>query len=273
MSNILGHMNDADYRLIEGMTKSELSWMAKSPLHYAKRKDLQKETEAMRTGTLLHMALLEPARFRDSYILEPEAMPNGEEINKRKKDHRAYLEEFKKENAHRTIVNASQMEALTGMLAQAASDPDIVELLKEGTPETVALWTRKEGIKCKGKADYFLKHPKYGRTVVEVKKTQDASPSGFSRQIYNLHYHMGAAWYLEGFCADTFIFIALEDKPPYATGVYIADSSLLDEGERLAQELLDKLQICNTEKRFPGYTKGVANIALPAWVAALRNEE
>lgn len=277
---LLKGLDEETYRALPGLSKTELSWMKKSPLHFFNRNDprILEETDAMRMGTLLHLAVLEPAKFKNAYVVEPEEIPIGGamvEVNKRIKKHREYLAEWREEMGAggKIIVTPKQYDSLIGMLTQAASHPDVIDLLSRGEAEIGAQWDYR-GFKCKGRADYLIEaHPGYGRVVVEIKKTQDASPEGFSRQILNKLYDMGAAWYREGFKADEVIFIACEEKFPYAIGVYKADPAMLDRGMRLADRFMDKIVSCEKENYWHGYTKGVELIQLPAWVAGQDDEE
>ena len=57
-----------------------------------------------------------------------------------------------------------------------------------------------------------MDHPKYRKVLVDFKKTQDASESGFTRSVYNYGYNLQSAFYLEGFSADRFFFVAVEER-------------------------------------------------------------
>ncbi len=277
---LLKGLDEPTYRALPGLSKTELAWMKKSPLHFQNRNDprILEETDAMRMGTLLHLAVLEPAKFKNAYVVEPEEIPiDGKtvEVNKRIKKHREYLESWRAAAAEsgRIVVTPKQFDNLIGMLTQAASHPEVIDLLSKGEPEIGATWEYRNTV-CKGRADYLIpEHPGYGRVVIEIKKTQDASPEGFSRQCLNKLYDMGAAWYKQGFQADEVIFIACEEKFPYAIGVYKADPSMLDRGMRLADRFMDKIASCTKENYWHGYTKGVENLLLPAWVAGQDDEE
>ena len=170
------------------------------------------------------------------------------------------------------ICTPAQFDNLLGMLTAAAGEPDMVALLANGEPEIGATWEYRSRL-CKGRADFLVpKHPVYGRTVVEIKKTQDASPSAFSRQIFNLLYDMGAAWYHKGFEAENVVFIAIEEKYPHAIGIYRAHETVLERGIAIADRLLNKLEECERTGRWHGYTKGVEDIFLPAWVGGMDHE-
>lgn len=268
---ILGSIDREEYFKIDALSQSDLGQMAISPRHFLHKDKLRKETDAMKMGTLLHLAVLEPAKFRQTYVVEPDNI-KGEAINRRVKAHREYLEAFRLDNLDRIVVTAQQMDNLVGMLESIASNEFLKPLLTGGSPEIAATWDYK-GLKCKGLADYVVDHKLFGRTIVDIKKTQDASVSGFSRSIFNYRYNLQCAWYLHGFEAREFIFVAIEDKAPYAIGIYKADPSLVEHGQKLMERLTEKLIWCRENDEWPGYTRGIENILLPAWVAGQDDEK
>lgn len=268
---LLGSLPRVAYEAIDGLTQSELSYLLKSPLHFEKRRELGRETDAMRLGTAIHAAILEPELFKDKLVVEPEHF-NGEEINRRVKKHRDYLADWRQEseNLGKIILKNSEYDILIGILAQASRTPTLKELLRGGTPEVAATWEQ-HGVPCKGRADYCVQHPTLGKCIVDIKTTQDGSASAFSRSIYNYAYDLQAAWYLNGFGADEFIFVVCEKTPPYPIAVYRADPSLLGRGAECADRLLKRMIECKSTGSWPGYTQDISTILLPSWVAAQEN--
>ncbi len=279
MSKILGPISWAEYEKIPAdVTKSRLVHMKKSPLHYIKQDELDREpSEEMELGTLLHTAILEPASLIGSYVVEPENVTiKGvtTEINRRVKAHREYLADFRKSNEGKIVIRPSHLDVLTGMIKAASEHRDLRKLMAmPGESEIAATWEHM-GFKWKGRADRIIDHPVLGRTVIELKKTFDASPSGFSRQIYNLGYDVGIAAYMRGFEAKSYIFVCVESKAPFPIGIYRADDSMVERAHAYTDKLLGRLRKCINEDHFPGYTSdGEENLLFPGWVAALDNEE
>lgn len=266
-------MTDKAYRLIDALAQSDLAWMRHSPRHFKMRKELQKETDAMRFGSIFHLALLEPAEFKAKYLCEPETITlDGKtvELNKRVSKHRDWLAAWKIDNAEKVIVSEKELEALTRMLNSVMDDPDLCELISTGEAETVATWNYK-GRKCKGKADLFNTKTSHGKVVIDFKKTQDASPSGFSRSIFNFAYDLQSAYYSQGFEADKFFFVAVEEKTG-AIGKYDA-YHYIERGRKLMDKLMDRLAECERTNEWPWYTKNFDLILPPTWVAALDDEK
>jgi hypothetical protein len=114
--------------------------------------------------------------------------------------------------------------------------------------------------------------------MLDVKSTQDASPSEFSRSIFKYGYHISAAWYLEGWRQATgehdkdFIFAAFEKDAPNAVAFYQADADMLQIGRQECQRLLALYADCMQSKEWPGYNPAITPLSLPAWVRHAAND-
>ena len=226
----------------------------------------------MRFGTAFHMAVLEPQKFKEIYLLEPTLMPNGEPINKRKKADKEFLEQFRMDNMDKVIIDGDDMDCLTGMLNSLASHPVASKLFQGGESEVSHVWDYR-GRKCKGRADYFFdSHPELRRCVVELKTAQDASPVEFNRTIYNKKYSFQSSWYQRGFEANNHIIVAVEKVFPYAIGVY-SMVNWKEHGDRLVELALDKLDYCEANNQWNGFTDGIEPIIPPDWVVGRLGEE
>lgn len=260
-------INEKDYRAHSALSYSDLVHLEDSPLHFINRDKLRKETEAMRKGTLLHMGLLEPTKFKNSFAIEPEEI-DGQPINRRVKAHREFIEQWKKENEGRVFVRREEMDSLTGMLCALGAHKHAKKYFTGGQAE-VAEFGEWCGVPIKGRCDYLTEIPGLGRTVVDLKKTQDASPKGFERSIYNYRYYLQAFIYKYLFKADTFVFVAVEDTGmnDFAPiGIYRASDALLEKGEELLSKLITIYKEAKQTNNWRGYTDDFEDISLPAWV-------
>lgn len=266
-------LSNEAYRSRPEISYSDLTWIKKSPWHFKNRDKLRRETQAMRLGTLLHLAVLEPERFKNSWAMEPGAMPDGIEINRRVKAHREHLAGWKQTNEGKIFIRQEEMDTLTAMLTSIAGSAECQSLLTGGRSE-VGGFGEILGLKMKARVDYFIpNHPVYGRVVVDLKKTQDASPYGWSRSIYNYLYHVQSYIYKTIFKADNFIWICVEESdfaPPPA--IYRCADVTMDKGQELTEALINKLLICQDSKHFHGYTLGVEDAYLPSWSVAKSEE-
>lgn len=277
---IIPKMSDSDYRKIDALAQSRLSLMCKSPMHY--KLNPQIESDALAFGTIFHMALLEPTKFRESFLVEPsEITIEGKkiEVNKRIAKHREYLETWRMDNVASTIITEKQMDSLTGMLGEVARDPELVEFISLGTPEVVSLFDYR-GRPCKARADIVVDHPRYGKVIVDFKKTQDASESGFTRSVYNYKYNLQSAFYSEAFKIDRFFFVAVEErgftdnKGNNRNAIGKWDAALwMESGKKLMDRLIDKLEICEKTNEWGWYSNGFEQLRPPAWTTAIDDEQ
>lgn len=256
-------MNDKEYRANQALSYSDLVWLEKSPLHFKNRDKLRKETEAMRLGTLLHLGVFEPERFKNAYCIEPEEI-DGQPINRRVRAHRDFLAEFRKQNEGKIFIRPEDMDTLTTMFNALATHKYARQYLTGGKAEVPA-FGEYQGVPIKGKCDYIVDIPGLGVTVVDLKKTQDASPKGFERSIFNYKYYLQAAMYVRLFRADTFVFIAVEDNELAPIGIYRASDVLLEKGEQTLDRLISFYKKLEQTNNWHGYTENFQDISLPNW--------
>lgn len=268
---VLGRIPEPQYRKMEGLAQSDLTQYLKSPRHFELREHIDRDSDEMAFGTMFHMAFLEPARFKESYIIAPQTMPNGEMINRRSSKHREYLEAFQEDNLDKIVCSEKDMELLTAMLNEMARTPLLRELFNGGQSECTATWDYR-GLKCKGRADYFTAETLHGRVVLDLKTSQHASHDKFARSIHNYAYDCQSAWYRDGFQADKFLFVVIEKSKYPGIGIY--DGDLWYElGKRRLDRCIDRHLECVSKNHWPSYTEGIELIKPPSWLAAQDEEQ
>lgn len=286
----LGYMDFNKYKEIPALSKSDLVWLADSPLHFKMREGLFEQTDEMLLGTLLHTALLEPKKLKGSYITEPNEIEffntktkkiELQEVNRRSDYCRKALEEWQNAQPEGTlIVKPDMVDRLTDILTVCADVErddarQLQSMLSYPGEVEVAASGCIEGVEFKGRADKIINHPQYGRTVFELKSTADSSAPGFSRQVYNMHYDIGISVYLKLFECDTYIFGCVETakKSIHPVSLFRASESMKDRAHKKTKGLIELLKKCQDEDRWPAYTRDTEELYLPAWVAALDNEK
>lgn len=269
-----------EYEAIDAVNGSRLALMAESPRHY--QLNTVKESDAMRLGTAIHMAYLEPGRFKDSYVCEPDtvhcaprddknkvikgAEPCWQPAQKQLKDHREWLAQWAAAQARagKIVLTVDEMEAITGMLNRITEemrfppkDPGIItlqEILASKDAELVGV-SEYRGHRIKGRID-LLCQTRLGKTIVDIKKAASAREDLFKSKIFNLHYDAKAWLYMKIFEADAFIWFAIEEKAPHAMGLYSAEH-FLGIGEKKINKWLDTLTECQRTNEWPWFTNGV----------------
>ena len=211
-------------------------------------------TAAMQSGTIDHMAVLEPDKFDKTYaVCGPRNTKAGKAAAKAAED--AGLE---------PITQAQYVEA-HNVNAAIRQHPLAKQLLADGQPEvSVYGEDASTGLKVKGKLDWLWDD----QTIVDLKTAGPggASPAAFTKQIVNFKYHLQAAHYLELAQAKAFIFLVVEREPPYQIGIYELDNDALAEGRWLRKKALDTVAFCLAANSWPGYTPNQPQtLSLPSW--------
>jgi len=250
-------ISNADYHADPAISASQLKTVMQSPYHYwSKYLDPDRvamvPTAAMRLGSLVHCAVLEPDELSKRYQLAPD---------RRTKEGKAAVVEMA----------AAGIEAVSEAdLAQALQMADAVRsnstaalLLSNGAAET-SHWFDDipTGLRCKCRPDWLSAD---GATIVDLKTCQDASPAGFAKAVANFSYQIQAAHYLAGTLATRFIFVAVEKTAPYAIGVYELDTEALVHGSIARHNALQRIQDARAINEWPGYTDGIQTLQLPGW--------
>lgn len=276
------NQSNAEYHSGAGISKSGLTLVGKSPLHYWSAyidpdREKREETPAMKLGTAIHSAVLEPDLFASDYVVVPSdapRKPTSVQLNAKKPsdDTIAAIEwwqGFNSQNADRTIISGDDYQTCTAIQRQVRRHPAAIALLGTGEAETSVYWQDEEtGVLCKCRPDWMNYQ---ANVIVDVKSAEDASPAAFQRSISNYEYHVQAAWYLDGVKAATghapkaFIFAVFEKSRPHASAFYYADQDMLEIGRKIYRERLAIYAQCLASNRWPGYPDLLQAISLPVW--------
>lgn len=253
-------MTNEEYHKHPALSKSGLDRLAISPAHYqAWLTDPRIETPAMKFGTAAHCAILEPTRFVNEY----DVLPSG--LDRRTKEGKAIYTEL--EAKGKTLLSIDDWQAIHGMLDSVMDHPAARDLLSEGLAET-SYFSEMDRVAVKCRPDWLS-----SGIVVDLKTTQDASLSGFSKSIANYRYAVQAAFYSDilaslGHDVVAFLFVAVEKTAPYAVGVYELDDMSLEIGREQYQRDLDTYRRCIESGEWPAYSSSVEMISLPKWAIA-----
>lgn len=259
------------YLTLDAMSASGIERLRRSPLHFRHWKDTpSEETDAMRLGTALHTALLEPELFRGRYVRGIE----GDGRTKAVKDARAALAE---EFPGATILTPQQWDDLTGMRDAVMAHPRARSFFEgEGDNELTGVWLDPiTGVACKMRLDRDVPR---AAVIVDLKSTRDASPHAFARQCANLGYHRKSAFYRRGCAAldrprNGSALIAVESSPPYAVAVYLLDEGDLDRADTEIARHLNVYADCLDRDEWPGYGSEMTSLPMPGWATEGNDDE
>ena len=234
------NMPDAEYRAIPAINSTALKAGRRSLAHM-RHSMLTPSTPspAMELGTAVHMALLEPMRFRKAY-----AFALAEDSDKRTKAWKSFAAECESNGC--TPLTWDDQVSIEAMRSNVLAHPDAAPMLQQaGESEYVAVWQDPDtGLACKARLDKYVP----GALALDIKTARNAEPEEFSRQMYSLGYWQQLAWYHEGFNrasgTDTpFTIIAIENEAPFCVAVYSLDDDTLARGVAENHDILRKYAV------------------------------
>jgi len=262
----------ADYDACTNLNQSAAKLLLVSPGHFRDYLDSpRKETAALRMGTLVHLATLEPDRFNAELITIPEdapKKPTEKQLNakKPKLEHleaKAWWDNFNELAKGKTIVDQDEQEqakamglALSAELKHWGVKPVAQELSLTCTYSDIAL---------KGQVDLISEDG----WIYDLKSMEKRlSPYTVRSSVYKWGYQFQAAFYcllfkqVFGIRAKGFRMVCVEKSKPYATGIYEISGELINEGMLQVTQALESYKACTAFNSWPLYPKQI-NIIEP----------
>jgi len=247
--------NKEYHQKTEYLSKSLLDQVHKSPAHYiaALNKEAKEPTAAQLFGSLVHSVLFNQDNFAISPICD-----------RRTKEGKLLYDAFLQDaQGKELIVTEEQYENALKIVAAVQQHPKAASLLSEGKAE-MPIFGEIDGTKFKCKPDF---HNTKFDVLVDLKTTQDSSPSEFSKSVLNYRYHVQAAFYLDITKAKRFFFIAVEKEAPFNVEVYELDQEAIDKGRDEYLADINTYKKCLETNNWHGYneTQEIHILSLPKW--------
>lgn len=256
-------LSNAAYHSGPGVSNSGLKLIGdKTPFHFwgrylAPNRETHQSTKAQMIGTAIHAAALEPDKFEEEYVIAPF------------KDRRAagYKAWSKEQSKH--ILLPGEMRNVKGMHRSLHAHKTAGALLRAAGQFEFSAYAEdpETGVLVRARYDLLLD----SGWCVDLKKCQDASPTGAGKAIGNYGYFHQDAFYRDvltwasGEEPAGFVFIFVEEEPPHAVGVYQLSIDDINRGRRLYRRNLNIYAECLQRNFWPGYSDDPVEIDLPSW--------
>lgn len=273
-------MNIRAYHALDDiLSKSGIDDLARSPAIFKALRSEgapgRKETAAQLHGNLAHCAVLEPMEFCRRYSIH-------DEMNRNTKEWKAITEKaeakgkipIQNDQFKTAMAQASSVSALRGVFR----DMLMSDILANGKPEVSAVWQDEAtGVMCRCRPDWVHELPDGRVLLLDLKTFSDASAYAFSKQVGRMRYHVQDAFYSMGYEQASFrrvagfVFVAVEDKYPYAAASYMLGDETRAEGYADARMHIDLFKHCRDTNEWPGYADRTGVIDLPPYM--LGNQE
>jgi len=207
----------------------------KSPYHFHMydKINFNKDTEALRIGTLIHALVLGTPHISEFGVFD------GASKNSVK-----YREWIEKQPEGQTVVLERELEFARKIYKHAYEQNDLIRMIKEKSHHfEIAAFHDRLGYRTKAKAD-ALYFPEEGDGIIwDLKTTNDLFK--FDRDARNYGYHMQDVWYREIFQSALkrrfdYRLIVVEKSYPYSVVEYSFSDRVLDQGKRWIDEAFGK---------------------------------
>lgn len=265
---------ETEYRDDPAINQSGINAFNHNPAKAKFYKDNPKrrETEALQLGTALHCAALEPEKFKETYVQEPDFLTPLLDKYKSPKGSKEYKEKraaFAANHPGKLLIEYDQALQIAGMVESIASKSCIGHLFKEhGWNELSVYWhDRRTRLRCKARIDRLVPEV---RSIVDIKTTgKSAAAVVYGKHISSFGYHLQAAHYLDGCEAvgldmiKHFIHVVVETEPPYACASYALCDFSIEEGRKLRDQALKTIAICERYNHYPCYPDEVKTVSIP----------
>lgn len=226
-----------DYLARPELSRSDL-WAIHDSGPYAwnwrRTREPREETDAMRLGTAVHTAILEPERF-DSSVVAYAARRSG-----------ALWDAFQAEHAGKTILTAEQYQRAGDMRDYVLGCPKLRRLFEDGGTQEVSIFWTVSGVGLKARPDW-LDVPR--ARIVDLKTTSDLDDWALMRSAKRYGYHVQGAMFLDA-CAelgadvrDVWLLYVLSSGAPACKLRRLPDEAIA-EGRAIYLAALETYQAC-----------------------------
>ncbi len=260
-------MSREAYDSLDRVNFSTLKLFGESPAHYHHRMLTgdSEDTDARARGRCVHLAVLEPEKFKSDVVVWEGGTRRGNN-----------WEVFKERNEGKEILKPEAYEEVLAIAKAVRASPLATKYIGPGESEVAVLWTHVVPdiaglagyrIQCKALIDRITAF-----AIVDLKNTRNASPVGFGRECANYAAHVQAAFYSDGVKAALredflrpYVLLAAEAKAPHVVQPYFVPDALIEAGRETYRSWLDRLNLCRSENEWPGYATGDLELMLPRW--------
>lgn len=255
------------------VSSSGVRKMMESPRHFlasvmeSKEEDDADEPAHYRFGKAAHMMILEPAKFREYYVTQPDFGPMQSIKNREKRD--AWKEGLP---AGALVLTEKEIDMLTNMVNSLQMHPEASQFFKAGKPEVTGRFTHKKtGIRCRIRPDYISYNDQGELFIFDIKTTRTTTKGLFATDAAKKKYHCQLAYYADGMAQITgrepsaVALVAMEKVEPYSVFVYWMDDEDLKKGRELNDFALANLKRSLTTGKWPGPQAHGEMMSLPMW--------
>lgn len=237
---------------------SSLKAFSRSPLAFLTYKEEPRnETPAMRLGTMVHRAVLEPEKYEATTVVWDGTRRGNP------------WERFKAANADKDILTVKEALDISVMKSRLMDHPLACGLISDTAETELAFEIEQLDIPHRGIIDGLSSW-----CIFDLKVTQRVDHHSLQRTIWDFKYHMQAAIYqraavLHGYKPEAYFIIAVESSAPYHVNVVELEPHYIARGHLEWEKLLKQFKEWDGTAAHE-HDEGPAKMMdAPAWVPSL----
>ena len=247
------------YGMKDRLGASRFKAFTESPLHYLKFAD-KPDSPALRSGRMIHKAILEHDEFFNEYIVKPEDIGA--------KNTKAYKAWYADQDQSKEVITETEWQQSEAM-KEAFNSSYVGHYLEDyGLAETSILWDHEceNGFKipCKGRLDYLVQQESKVDLIIDYKTCTDASPKAMWKAMKNYKYYFQEAHYVSGYReawrgdrSARILFIFQEKTAPYDVGACMVDDETFYYALQEYRRQMELLSECFLDNNFPGRNSNI----------------
>lgn len=249
-----------DYLKLEGVNSSQIKFILTHGLGAWHRKQFELEdTEPMKIGRMIHLAILEPELFKEKVRPLPDFGDLRSSTNREKK------QLFLEQNPYTEFLSEKEIEKVNAMIEAVGRHATAIKILREGQAEMSFTWNE-NGQPCKGRVDFVREG-----MVTDFKSTKSCAKDSFEKDMFKMFYFVQMAFYRRGYKShfgkepEFCNFICVENQKPFNVAVYELDNGALDAGDELIDVTLKRIKKAQESNDWPELQTKAEDITLPQW--------
>jgi len=249
------------YFALPGYSSTDIkNWLSMTPKEWRHWKQNGLEpSDAMRLGSAIHCAVLEPDSFQERFSV----FPGDRRAGKAYQDWKAAL-------GPKEELTRAQGAVVESAVDYLEANRRLGKLIESGDPEVSFFHMDLQGRIRKARSDWVGDIGDMS-AVIDLKTTWDLSDRHLEKTMWDRLYHVQAAWYLDvvgavnGSEPQCFAIIWVKTKPPIDMRLTIVSKDAIELGRKSYQTALDQLSLAQDQDYFPGYSLEPTIIDLPKW--------
>lgn len=213
----------------------------------------REETPAMRWGSIIHAAIMEPTTFAARSTIWTGGRRAGKE-----------WEAFKADAGGKMILTPDERFEIMAIVKLVNHHTRAMSLLASQFSEAVCRWTDP----AYGRGQCRLDKSQPGAAWLELKTTAATTQGAYLSQHYRLGYDLQLGWYSIGAGAGVPCYLlVVSTTAPYDVWLYHVPQAVLEAGRVKAVDIARRYRACEAAGVFPGADNGEEELTFepPAW--------